>query len=81
MKNLKDTLSTICAIAIAIGSVLSGVNVAVLHWPGWVTGLGAVMFALGTAVIGVLTGKNPDGSTKTQEQINAQINPPANSAK
>jgi hypothetical protein len=28
------------------------------------------MVAIGTAIIGILTGKNPDGSTKTPIQVN-----------
>ena len=72
MKNLKDTLSTICAILIAIGGVFAGLNVTVLHLPPWITAVGAIMVTIGSTIIGILTGKNPDGTTKSIAQVDTQ---------
>jgi hypothetical protein len=68
--NIKDTLSTICGILILLGGALATINAAALHLPVWVTAAGGAMVAIGTAIIGILTGKNPDGSTKTPIQVN-----------
>ena len=65
MKNLKDTLSTIFGIIGALGGV-------VLTIPNVPTWLGGVMIASSVAVIGVLTGKAPNGAIKTPEQVAEQ---------
>ena len=70
--NLKDVISTICAYFIAVGTVLAGLNIAVLHLPNWVTVVGAAMVAIGSGITSVLTGKNPDGTTKPPDQVASQ---------
>ena len=76
MNNLKDILSTICGVIIAICGAGSG-----LIWqlgvtlPKWVSILAIALAGVAVIVLGLLQGKNPDGSTKTPEQINNQLNP------
>ena len=76
MNNLKDILSTICGVIIAICGAGSG-----LIWllgvtlPTWVSILAIALAGVAVIVLGLLQGKNPDGSTKTPEQINNQLNP------
>lgn len=69
MKNIKEILSTICAVVIAICGVMAGLNATVLGLPTWVTTVGIIGVAIGTAIIGVLTGRNPNGTTKTPIQV------------
>ena len=73
MKNLKDKLSTICGIIFLIGGAIVSVGAtggAIL--PVWLVSGAGVATALSGAVIGILTGKNPDGSTKSIPQIDTQ---------
>ena len=60
MKNLKDTVSTICGLLFAISTSL----LVVPSLPGWVTTALGIIMAVSGAIIGVMTGKNPNGSTK-----------------
>ena len=60
MTNLKDKISTICGIVFAICVAL----MAVPNLPILVTQIAAGGMAVSGAVIGILTGKNPNGSTK-----------------
>lgn len=60
MENLKDKISTICGILFAICVAL----MAVPNLPILVTQIAAGGMAVSGAVIGILTGKNPNGSTK-----------------
>lgn len=69
MNNIKSILSTICAVAIAIGGALAGLNATVLGLPTWVTAVGAIVVTIATAIIGILTGRNPDGTVKTARQV------------
>jgi hypothetical protein len=70
LSNIKDWLSTICGIMILLGGALATLNATALHLPVWVTASGGAMVAIGTAIVSILTGKNPDGSTKTPIQVN-----------
>ena len=73
--DIKNFMTNIACFCIAFGTFLAGLNVVLLHLPIWVTALGGAMVGLGGAITSFLSGKNNDGSTKTQDQINAQINP------
>ena len=63
--NLKDTLSTICGIIIAICTALLTLTTI----PGWLQTACGIAIALAGAIIGWITGKNPNLSTKTDTQV------------
>ena len=60
MKNFKDTATTICGFIFAVSTTL----LVVPTLPGWATTALGLAMAVSGAIIGVLTGKNPNGSTK-----------------
>lgn len=60
MKNFKDTATTICGFVFAVSTAL----LVVPSLPAWATTALGLVMALSGAIIGVLTGKNPNGSTK-----------------
>lgn len=64
MTNFKDKVTNYCALLIAIGTALAGLNVTVLHLPTWITVVGGIMIGLGTTITSVLTGKSADGTKK-----------------
>lgn len=67
--NIKDKLSTFCGILIAIaGSVLvAGQSGLVL--PTWLTATAGSIVAIGTGIIGYLTGKAPNAIKKVPTQV------------
>jgi hypothetical protein len=69
MKNLKDTVSTICGfiIAIAAGVKLNGVVL-----PATIANILDGAAVLSIAIVGYLQGKNPNGSTKTIDPTTGQ---------
>lgn len=69
MANIKDTMTTIAAWLIGLGTFLAGLNITVLHLPDWVTVVGTLMLGLGGVITSIYTGKNSDGSTKTPDQL------------
>jgi hypothetical protein len=73
--NLKDTMTNVAAALAGIGTLLAGLNVVALHLPVWVTAIGGALVGVAAVINGVYGGKNPDGSTKTTDQVIAQ-NPP-----
>jgi hypothetical protein len=74
--DIKNFMTTFAAWCAGLGVFLGGLNVTVFHLPVWVTALGGAMVGFAAVINGVYGGRNNDGSTKTQAQINAQINPP-----
>lgn len=68
MTNLKDTLSTICGIVFAVCVAL----LAVPGLPVIVTQIATGGVAVSGAIIGILTGKNPNGTTKTIDPATGQ---------
>jgi hypothetical protein len=74
MKNLKDTFSTIASVMIAMAGVVLALSQAGLTLPKWLNVLGIVLGVVGGSIIGILTGKNPDGTTKTADQVITQNN-------
>ena len=75
MKNFKDTATTICGFIFAVSTTL----LVVPSLPGWATTALGLAMAVSGAIIGVLTGKNPNGSTKVidpapgQQDVNQNI--------
>ena len=71
MNNLKDILSTICGVIIAICGAGTG-----LIWqlgitlPHWISVVAIALAGVAVIVLGLLQGKNPNGSTKTPTQVN-----------
>jgi len=74
MKNLKDTLSSILAALIVIsGSIFGLIETGTLsNLPEWVKTACVIIPVIATAIIGVMTGKNADLSTKKPTQIESQ---------
>ena len=64
MKNLKDRISTICAILLALCGAVVAMQQAGVVVPSTILTITGVVAALSTAVIGYLTGKKPDGTAK-----------------
>ena len=70
--NLKDTLSTVCGVVFAIGTAILGVAASGVVLPGWLTAGATAVIAIAGGVLGFLTGKNPNLSTKSAEQVTEQ---------
>lgn len=70
--DIKGTLTTICAIIIAIGGALIPVLLQGAWHPAWIITVLSVLVAVSTALIGVFTGRNADGSKKTAAQVTKQ---------
>jgi len=64
-QNWKDTLSTICGILIALCTAL--LTLATI--PTWLQTACGITIAVAGALIGWITGKNPNLSTKTDTQV------------
>ena len=66
--NIKDKLTTIVGIVFAIaGSIAAAATQVSL--PSWLTAAAGTALAISGGVMAFLTGKNPDGTTKTTDQI------------
>lgn len=73
MSNLKDTLTTVCGwVTVVGGAVLGAVAAGQITLPASVTGILGGVVAIALAVTQFLTGKNPDGSTKSVSQVSDQ---------
>lgn len=73
MKNLKDTVTTICGILIAVSGTVYTLTQAGIVLPTQVTTIATAVGIIAMAVLGYFTGKNPDGTKKTSDQIDAQL--------
>jgi hypothetical protein len=73
MENLKDRISTICGIILLISGCILTVSTAGVALPVVVTTYATLGASISGGVLAYLTGKNPDGSTKTASQINEQL--------
>jgi hypothetical protein len=69
--NLKDKLSTICGIIFALCTALITTGVSGVALPTWLTAGAGIVAAICGAIIGVLTGKAPNASTKSDSQVAA----------
>lgn len=73
MENLKDKVSTICGVIFAVcTSIVATAASGVIVLPTWLTATAGTLIAVSGGIIGILTGKNPNGSTKTTEQVVTQ---------
>lgn len=72
MKNLKDTLTTIAGIMVAFGGTVYTLGKAGIALPEWLNTAGVIAATVGATVGLYLTGKNPDGSTKSADQVTKQ---------
>lgn len=75
MKNLKDKITTICGILILLTGTILTVEKSGIVLPLWLTNASTAIGIIAASVLAYYTGKNPDGSTKTELQINAQQKP------
>ena len=67
--NLKDTLTTICGIVLAISGGLVTAHISGLVLPAWLVTASGVLATVSGAIIGWLTGKAPNATTKTPDQV------------
>lgn len=73
MSNIKDLLTTICGwVTVIGGAVLAGVASGQIILPATVTTIIGSLVGIAVAVTQFLTGKNPDGSTKSTSQVTQQ---------
>lgn len=72
MKDLKNTLTTVFGLLIAICTALLGITGQVML-PKWLNVVCIVVIAVGTAFIGWATGRNADLTKKSSKQIDRQI--------
>ena len=73
--NLKDLISTICGIIIAVCGAGTGIIWQLgVTLPKWVTPVAIALAGIATLVLGIITGKNPNLTTKTDAQVTAQNN-------
>ena len=65
MNNIKDIVTTIAGWVIAIGgAILAAAIAGTLVVPEVVVGVLTFIVGLATAILGILQGRNPDGSKK-----------------
>lgn len=74
MKDLKNTVTTICALVIAICAAVIPVLEQGTWHPAWLITILGVIGAIAAAIIGIFTGRNADGTRKTNSQIEKQKN-------
>ena len=68
--NIKDTVSTICAWVTVVGGALLGAHaLGQIVLPEVVLGILGAIVGIATAITQFLTGKNPDGSKKSESQV------------
>lgn len=72
MKNIKDTITTICGIVIAASGSVMALTQGGIVLPTSVTTTATALGIIALSVLGYFTGKNPDGSTKSAEQVEKQ---------
>lgn len=70
MKNLKDKLTTICGVAILVAGTVVAVASGGVAIPAVVAISAKTIGIIAISVMGYLSGKNSDGSEKTDKQIN-----------
>jgi hypothetical protein len=81
MKNLKDTLSTICAALLVLSGVVVSLPAQGVVLPPIVSTIAIVVGALAGAITAFLTGKNPNGTTKVIDSATGQQNADPNAVK
>ena len=81
MDNLKDKLTAYAAIAFSTGTAILGLPFAIssispdlaFTLPSVVNTIAVILIAASILITQVLTGKNPDGTTKTTKQVNEAL--------
>ena len=73
--NIKDKLSTFCGVLVAIAGGVLVAQTAGLVLPTWLVATCGSVVAIGTAIIGYLTGKTPAAAKKTEDQVIEQNKP------
>jgi membrane protein DedA with SNARE-associated domain len=71
MKNLKDKLTTICGVIIAICGAISSLSAGGIVLPSWLITTCIILTAASGAVIGFFTGRRPNGGSMNNKQIEA----------
>ncbi len=74
MIDIKSKISTVCGVIILVCGVVLALPLQGLVIPTGVTSIATIVLSICGGIIGVLTGKNPDGSSKTAEQVQKQMN-------
>jgi VIT1/CCC1 family predicted Fe2+/Mn2+ transporter len=69
MQNIKDTLTTVAAVMAALAGAIFGIGAQGVILPAWLNTAAIVLGGLSVAIIGFLSGKLPNGTSKTPEQI------------
>ncbi len=67
--NLKDRLTTIAGIILALTGTVLTLEKAGVVLPSYVTTTATALGIIAGSVVAYLTGKSPDGTTKTPEQV------------
>lgn len=65
ISNIKDTISTVCGWVIGICGAILAVTIQGVVIPPIVLTIAASAASIATVILGILTGKNPDGTTKS----------------
>lgn len=71
--DLKNTLSTIFGVLAAVCGAIVTASQSGLVLPEWAIAVSTATGALSVAIIGILTGKNSDLSSKSKKQIKKQL--------
>lgn len=74
MGNIKDKLSTVATILASVSGVIIAIQTQGVTVPAWVNTIAVVFGAVSLGITSFLTGKNPDGSAKTPEQVQRLLN-------
>lgn len=70
--NIKDTVTTICGILFVIGGAIASVATAGIALPAWLVSGSIVVATVSASIVAFLTGKNPNGTTKSEAQVVTQ---------
>ena len=75
MKDWKNTLSSICGLIIVICGAIATLGASGgIVIPTWITSVCGALAAISAGLIGWITGKNPNLTSKTPDQVNTLNN-------
>ncbi len=75
MKNIKDTITTVCGIIMAVAASISGLDIALTQagykdfLPSWVLPTSIVILGITGAINGFFIGKKSTGKTKNDNEL------------
>lgn len=72
MKNIKDKLTTVCALLIAVCTAVFALPSQGVVLPTWAIPVATVTAGVCGAIIAYFSGKNPNGTKKSQSQVDTQ---------